>query len=203
VLNDDDQLSFVTPKGKGAYLVGALLMALAVTGGVFAYGFINATTTLNASISPSNFADVSVNSSYSTLTWSGYGFFKGAISGPVGIFDIDTDTSGYTGDLVVSVSVGNADALAKYYRVLALKLDMVYPDGSPVDINEDGTANVSTDWVMLTLNNGTVDMFPSGADKVCTVRVKSGFYITHVWPSGGWPSGGSEDPDLFCEVAQR
>ena len=203
VLNDDDKLSFAVAKGKGAYLVGALLLALSITGGVFAYGFINAAATLNADIKSSNFADVSVNSSYSTLTWTGYGFYKGAITGPVGIFDIDTATSGYTGDLVVSVSIGNADALSKYYRVLALKLDMVYPNGGPLDINEDGSASAATDWVMLSLSNGTVDMFPAGSDNICTVRVKSGFYITHVWPSGGWPAGGSSDPDLFCEVAQR
>jgi hypothetical protein len=202
VLNDDDRLSFAITRGKGVYLVGALLLALACTGGVFAYGFVNATTTLDAYVADANFADVSVNSSYTSISWSGYGFFKGSIGGvPSGIFDIDTATSGYTGDLVVSVSIGNAADLAKYYRVLALKLDMVYPNGDPVDINEDGIEDADTDWVLLNLNNGSVDMFPGGMADVCTIRVKNGFYVTHIKPLGGWT--GSPDPDLFCEVAQR
>jgi hypothetical protein len=210
VLNDDDNLSFTVAKSKSAYLLGALLLALACTGGVFAYGFINASTTLSgASISDANFADVSVNSYISDIYWNGYGFFKGTLESNYAshstngtpIFDIDTDSSGYTGDLVVTVSLGNADELAEKYRVLALKLIMAYPDGSVMDINESGSADANTDWVMLTLNNGEVSMFPAGSDNVCTVRVKSGFFITHVKPHGVW--GGAEDPDLFCEVAQR
>jgi hypothetical protein len=203
VLNDDDKLSFATAKSRGAYLVGALLLALACTGGVFAYGFINSTATLDASVAGANFADVSLNPSYSSITWSGYGFFKGSVEGvPAGVFDIDTDSSGYTGDLVVSVSIGNAADLAKYYRVLALKLDLVDAStGDNIDINEDGSADEDTDWVLLNLSNGTVEMFPDGSAGNMTVRVKQGFYITHIKPLGGWT--GSPDPDLFCEVAQR
>jgi hypothetical protein len=203
VLNDDDKLTFAVSRSRGAYLVGALLLALAVTGGVFAYGFINASTTLSATIS-SNFADVSVNTTgVSSLTWSGYGFYKGAIStstNGTAIFDIDTASSGYTGDYVVTVSIGNADQLAKRYRVLSLKLGMCLPDGSAMDINEDGSTDAS-DWVMLTLDNGSVSLFPKGSANVTTVRVKSGFYITHAMPFAGW--SGSASPDLFCEVAQR
>ena len=46
VLNDDDKLTFAVSRSRMPYLVGALLLALAVTGGVFAFGFINATTTI-------------------------------------------------------------------------------------------------------------------------------------------------------------
>lgn len=212
VLNDDDKLTFAVARNRGVYLVGALLLALAATGGVFAYGFINASTTLSgASISDTNFADVGSNSTgIAAVTWSGFGFFKGTLSSSytghstngTPIFNIDTTGgTGYTGDLVVTVSLGNADQLAKVYRVLALKLSMANPDGSVMDINEEGGAVASTDWVMLTLNNGEVSMFPGGTANVSTVRVKSGFYITHVY-SAGWAAG-SKTPDLFCEVAQR
>src|SRR4030042_5109834 len=61
VLNGDDRLTFAVSRGKGAYLIGALLLALVVTGSVFAFGFINATTTLNATTVNSNFADVVTN----------------------------------------------------------------------------------------------------------------------------------------------
>lgn len=214
VLDDEDKLSFAAPKSRGAYLVGALLLALALTSGVFSYGFINASTTLHATVHSSNFADVTPNTAgIDSLTWTGYGFFKGAITPTdngtasssedgTPIFNIDTTASHYTGDLVVTVSLGNADQLVKRYRMLALKLTMNTPDGAPVDINESGGPGDDDDWVMLTLDNGSVSMFPKGAisDNVCTVRVKSGFYITHVFP-GTWE--GSASPDLFCEVAQR
>lgn len=204
VLNDDDKLTFAVSRGKGAYLIGALLLALAATGGVFAFGFINASTTLTGNIAESNFADVSVNvSGVSSLSWSGWGFYKGAItaaSGGTPIFTIDTATSGYTGDLVVTVSLGNADALVKRYRALSLQLTMNAADGSILDINEDSIADVSTDWVMLTLDNGSASMYPGGTAGLSSVRVKRGFFITHVWP-GAWQGTGS--PELFCEVAQR
>jgi len=203
VLNDDDKLTFAVSRGKGAYLIGALLLALAATGGVFAFGFINASTTLTGNIAESNFADVSVNTSgVSSLAWSGWGFYKGAITAAVGgtpIFTIDTATSGYTGDLVVTVSLGNADALVKRYRALSLQLTMNAADGSVLDINEDTLADAS-DWVMLTLDNGSVSMYPGGTAGFSSVRVKRGFFITHVWP-GAWSGSGS--PELFCEVAQR
>jgi hypothetical protein len=212
VLNDDDNLAFaVTKRNLGAYLVGALLLALALTGGVFAVGFINGSATLTgATISNSNFADVSVNTTgFTAISWSGYGFFKGSVNSTypghsangTPVFNIDTKTSGYTGDLVVSVTLGNADQLAKVYRLLALKLAMYDSNNTIMDINASGGAGDANDWVMLTLDNGSVSMFPKSTGNISTVRVKSGFYLTHVFPFGGWQ--GSAKPELFCEVAQR
>jgi hypothetical protein len=206
VLTDDDKLTFSTSHGKGAYLVGALLLALAITGGVFAAGFINASTTLTAQTYNSNFADVTANATgVASLTWNAWGFYKGSITTSVNgtpIFNIDTATSNYMGDLVVTVSLGNADQLVKRYRALSLQLVMTNPDGNYIDINADGATN-SNDWVMLTLDNGSVSMFPTSTGNVTNVRVKKGFFITHAYPFGGWPAGSSASPDLFCEVAQR
>jgi hypothetical protein len=198
-LSSDDRLVFAAKSNRSAYMVCALLGALAVTGSAFAYGFINNTTSLNASISNSNYADVTTNASASNITWSAFGNFKGSIDGPNGLFNVEP-AANYNGDLVVTVTLGNADLLAKDYRVLALKLDMIDSAGNVIDINESGTAN-SADWVMLTLDNGAVSMFPRAVTSNMTVRVVSGFYITHVNPNGGFT--GSASPDLFCEVAQR
>jgi len=205
VLNDDDKITFAVAKSRVPYLVGALLLALAVTGGVFAFGFINATTTINASVYESNFADVSVNNTFANPAFSSWGFYKGSI-GSGSLFDITPGIS-YTGDLAVTVSLGNADALAKNYRSMALQLEMVYSGNlTVVDINEstdNGSGSGSSDWVMLTLDNGSVTMFPQGTSNAApmTVRVKRGFYITQVHPFGGWT--GSASPEIFCEVAQR
>ena len=208
VLNDDDKVSFAVAKTKAPFMVGALLLALACTGSVFAYGFINDSSSFSVAAPGGNFADVSANTDgFNDLTWSSYGHFKGSINADytvngTPIFNIDTTGAGYTGDLVVTVSLGNADALAKVYKVLALKLDMAYPDGSYMDINASGTQTTS-DWAMLTLGNGEVSLFTGGTANVCTVRVKSGFYITHARPNAGWGAGYSAAPELFAEVAQR
>ncbi len=200
VLSDDDKVTFTVSKGMGAYLVGAALLALAVTGSVFAYGFINSTTSLNAATIESNFADVTANAVGSAnISWNAFGFFKGSIGGPNRIFDI-SPAEDYTGDLVTTITIGNTDELIKYYRVLALQLEIVdQATNSKVDINESGTADAN-DWVMLTLDNGSASMFTDGSANM-SVRVKRGYFITHVHPAGGWD--GSATPDLFCEIAQR
>jgi len=201
-LKDDDRLTFAKPVGKGIVFLGATLMALVITGSVFAYGWINATTTIGVTAATSDFAAVSANTA-DPPTWTPYGFFKGSIAGPKSIFDIDTATSGYTGDLVVTVSLANADELVKCYRVLALKIELVDDTtGNPVDINESGGAGDADDHALLTLDNGAVNMFPNGAAGSMTVNVKSGFYITHIYKGANWGSN-YEDPVLFCEVAQR
>jgi hypothetical protein len=207
VINDDDNLSFAVAKtNRGAYLIGAVLLALAVTGGVFAAGFINATATLNGTVKSSNFADVSANATgIGALSWTAYGAYRGSI--PAGstngssIFNVDTASSGYTGDLVVTITLSNAQDLSKVYRLLGLQLMMCDQNGNVMDINEDGTSNATTDWVMLTLDNGAVSLYPHSTGNVSTVRVKGGFYITNVKPYSGW--SGSASPQLYCEVAQR
>jgi len=211
VLNDDDKITFAVSRGKGAYMVGALLLALACTGGVFAFGFINASTSLGAVAASNDFADVSVNDT-TPVSWSPYGFFKGSIpnlgANGVPIFNVDTLSSTYPGDLAVSVSIANGDTLAKCYRLLALKIMMYDSSGGILDINADnltGAGGDDDDYVLLTLSNGEVTMFPQGqaGGNLMTVRVKSGFYITHIYNAGNWSPDSKHQPLLFCEVAQR
>ncbi len=210
IINDDDRLSFGVTHRRGVYFLGALILALAVTGGVFASGFVNGSASLTgAAISDTNFAEVSLNTTgTSSIGWNGYGFFKGSLesvypshaASGTPVFNVDTATSGYTGDLVVTVSLGNADQLAQKYRVLALKIAMENSANQIIDINESGAADAN-DWVMLTLDNGSVTLFPGGSADDMTVRILSGFYTTQVKPAGTW--GGAADPQLFCEVSQR
>ena len=200
VLNDDDKVSFAVNKSRGAILVGALLLALACTGGVFAFGWINASTTIEVTAASSDFAAVTENGT-DPLSFTPYGFFKGA-TGNGTLFDINTQTSGYTGDLVVTVSIANGDELAKCYRVLALRVYMADGAGTVLDINENDSADISEDYALLTLGNGEVNMFPAGSANYSYVHVKNGFYITHIYKAANWGSS-YEDPILFCEVAQR
>ena len=66
----------------------------------------------------------------------------------------------------------------------------------------EGGPTPSSDFVMLTLDNGSVSMFTNyGASPMC-VFVKSGFYISNAYAAAfGWQ--GSASPQLFCEVHQR
>ena len=192
VLNDDDKLTFAVARGRTPFLIGALLLALAVTGGVFAFGWINATTTISATVGD-NFADVAAAGNLSA--WTAHGNTKGTI-GTGNIFTITPDAT-YQGDLVVTVSIGNAADLAQQYRVLSFQLELVQSDNVTVI---DCSAGNGAQWAMLTLNNGEVNLYPASTQNM-SVRVKSGFYITQAKGSGGWSGSGA--PELFCEVSQR
>jgi len=197
VLNDDDKLTFAVSRGRGAYLIGALLLALACTGGVFAFGWVNATTTIDATTTATNFADVEA---YNTnLTgWDAPGNVKGIVTANTRLFKVSAATE-YTGDLIISVGIGNAGVLTNEYRVLSLQLQLI--DGAASDNVIDISGGHGAKWVLLNLNNGTVDMFPEYTSANMTVRVKSGFYITHAKGLGA--GAGSGSPALFCEVAQK
>ncbi len=192
VLNDDDKLTFAVSRGKMPLLIGALLLALVITGGVFAYGWINATTTISATVG-NNFADVVASNNLSA--WTAHGNTKGDI-GEGNIFAITPDPT-YSGDLVITVSIGNAAELAQQYRVLSFQLQLVQSDNVTVI---DCSAGNGADWAMLTLNNGEVNLYPATTQNMY-VRVKSGFYITQAKGAGPW--GGASAPELFCEVSQR
>lgn len=196
VLHQNDILSFAMGKSRKTFImVGATLLALIVTGAVFARGFVNSTTTLSATTAASNFADVVQNPDYNNIAWTGVGMTKGTIAGPHSLFNI-VPANGYTGDLALTVTLANTDQLIKKYRYLNLKLQLVNTsNNSTVDINGDGFANAN-DWVMLTLNNATVNIEDSTAANV-TIRLLGGSYT-----SNAAGSGGSATPQLFCEVKQ-
>ena len=70
VLNDDDQVTFAVPRSRTPFLIGALLLALAATGGMFAFGFLNANLTLSAT-THTDFASVTTNTSVGGFTCLG------------------------------------------------------------------------------------------------------------------------------------
>lgn len=202
MLRDCDELSFKTGS-KVPVLLVALLAALAATGGMFAYTFFTATTTIGVTAGGADFADVSANLTVSG--WSACGYVMGAVNTGY-LFTIDTKPCSYTGDFVATVYLSNAEQLAKVYRVLVLKLE-IYDMAGPtkVDINGDGVVDAAghADYALLTLRNGACDMFvtqpsPPG---VYNVKLAGGFYRTHIWGTG-WPTG-AQSPQLLIEVAQR
>ena len=201
VLEDNDSLVFKKPgNSRIAFLAGALLLAAVVTGSIFAYGFTNASLTINATTQSSNFADVTVNNTL-PVTWTVHGMQKGQ-TGSGTLFSINTLTSGYTGNFMASVSMANLDDLVKVYRSLSLKIQMFDSSNNIVDINADGSANATTDFAVLTLNNSGITLpVTQVAPSVYTIKVVSGSFIANV-AKNTWTSG-SGAPMLFCEITQR
>jgi hypothetical protein len=200
VLNDEDTLVFKKAGiNKIAFLVGALALAMAVTGGVFAYGFLNASATINATAASTDFATVSANTS-SLPSWHARGLEKNQ-TGSGTLYDINTKTSGYTGDIVATISFANADDLVKVYRTLALVIEVRDSSNNIVDINGDSLKD-SNDNALLNLNNGsvTLSMTQTIAD-IYTVKIKNGTFICNAGNSGWTPSSGA--PMIFCEIAQK
>ncbi len=191
VLNDDDKVTFAVSRSRTPFLIGALLLALAVTGGVFAFGFLNANVTLTAT-THTDFADVTANTTGNVFTV--FGLYKGTIfSSGKDLFYIKENVD-WTGDLVTTVSLGNVGELAKYYRAFALQLVMVNTDdNTPVDLGPLSMNQV----VLLSLDYPSVNMFTSGTTNM-TVRIKSGYYVAQHF----WPTGGSASPEIFCDVTQ-
>jgi len=197
ILNDEDTVEFKISRNKTMYMLGAMLLALAVTGGVFAYGFINATTTLNAATVASDFASVSANTS-DTPSWTVHGQQKSP-TGSGTLFDINTLGSGYEGDFTVTVTLANTDSLISIYRNLNLSLEVRDSAGSLININGDSAAN-GNDFVMLTLENGAVTFsIEQAAADIYTIKRKIRYYFINA-ANAGWGSGA---PQLYCEVAQR
>jgi len=191
VLNDDDKLSFAVSKGKGAYLIGALLLALACTGGVFAFGFINTTTSLSASVKNSNFADVTVASG-APASWNVVGFTKGAI-GAGSLFDIKPSPD-YNGDLLVKIYLTNTAELLKAYQYLNMKVYMA----------NSLEAEKTPDYQVLSIETGVVLFnIEGGSAEVYTVEITGGSYRLISDDPEEWEAGWNIVPEFYCEVGQR
>ncbi len=191
VLNDDDKLSFTeATRGKGIYLVGALLLALAVTGGVFAYTATTDTISLDLGAS-GDIATVTEN--LSPNTWSVFPNYKGIMkAGP--IFQIDPSAN-YTGDLSATVMFANAYDMVSAYKVVLMALQIVGDDSGSPDYTENITG---VEYLSMDKGSVTFDIVQGSHDQPFYVCIKHGFYITH----HGWGSN-KEDIMLLCDVAQK
>jgi len=180
--------------GRGALLAGgALLLALAITGGVFACGFTTAATTFAVTSAAEGLASITENSA-SRPTLTAYGLFQGAI--PCGSLFTVTPAAGYPGDLVVTVSIANADELTKCYRILAMKIEV--RDSSNNLVNNIGGGG---NYALLNLSNCSVDLYLDGSDTY-NINIGGGYYVTHRYNAAKWGAG-STSPILYADIGQR
>ena len=114
------------------------------------------------------------------------------------LFDISTTSSNYTGDFVATVYYTNGYDMIDVYRYINMYIAVYDSANNVLDINDDGSANVTTDRVLLTLKNGSIDLpITQTTADIYTVKVLEGYFLTQ----SSWSSGNAA-PNLYCEVAQ-
>jgi len=172
------------------YLVAALMVTLAITGGMFAYAYTSATTSLTVSSGSADFASITANNTVPSYTI--FGKYRGSISSGT-LFNI-TPSSGYPGDLQVNVYLSNADQLGYNYGMFLLRIKLVDSNGQYVDV--DGIEKP------LTLQNGVVSFVSSNMTAGTTYYIKTsgGLYRAFPW---AYLSGQTiYSPQITAEVVQ-
>ncbi len=188
-LGDNDSLTFAEKSRKGLFFIGAILLALAITGGIFAYGATTTTVRLGLTDQP-DFAAVTAGAG---PTWNVFGSYKGKV-GTGTLFTITpadgVPADAWTGDMSVVVTIGNAHELVEAYRILVFEIEVW---------NLADTSIGTTEY--LTMGVGEISIeFTQSTPGPYTVEITDGYYITH---RGGWATANAEDPLIMCQVLQR
>lgn len=202
-MKDRDKLSF-RARSRLLPLIGSLVLALAITGAMFAGTYTTAALELDAT-EKDEFATVTTYSapSWPTNVWCRY---KGSV--PTGQLFKITPEATYTGDLVVKVHLTNIDKLAKGYRYLKMRLKLYYFAAcvplKDVTAWEDGTHP----YELLNLENGVVTFVAKEGvggddDHYYYVYLDGGCWHAHPWKVGSVPDSTYYSPMLYCEASQR
>ncbi|MFC1873911.1 hypothetical protein ACFLYX_01270 [Chloroflexota bacterium] len=169
-------------------LLGAMLLSLAVTGGLFAYTYTTTSTTISVSAATSDFGSVSANASPTQSALLGR--VRGSI-GTAHMFDVSTD-SGYTGDVEVMVSLANPDELSADYSMWSIRLALT--DSGTLKKDAEGITKV------LSLANPLVTFPVDSANLTTTVYVycEGGSYRALPFSLGSTGTA----PLIFAQVVQ-
>ena len=172
-------------------LIVAIVIALVVTGGIFASTHTTATATIGVTSIDSDFAMV-IAENITSLAPAIFGDYTG--SWPTGTLFTVTPDASYTGDLSISAYLVNTGKLSKYYEHLNMALE--FKDST------DTTADVQGTIQALTLQNGEVlfDWESGTGTAPYYVQLTGGGYKLHPWKT---MSGGSVQPQLWLEIVQR
>lgn len=193
ILNDDDELIFAQKSRRGLVLVGASLVALMGTGGMFGYTYTTATITMGL-VGEGDIAVVE-SGTYSPGI-KVFGHYKGYL--PAGwLFTIDPDDA-YTGDMTITVSILNPGELSHVYKYINLELEITNSEGDRI------SGNSGHEFESLSLENGVVtfDVLHT-AFQPYKVHLLGGGYCTLGQSPLPWRIPYSVDPKLFCEVTAR
>ena len=167
-----------------------LAAVLAVTGGMFAYTYTTATATISVSAPASDFAATTAENQTGPTV---FGKYTGTWS-EGNLFTI-TPAGGYNGDLVIRVYLTNAGALNRYYEHLNMTMRFTSADNTSFADEQaiDQVLSLQNSEVLFTWANG------SGTSPF-HVRLTGGSYRLHPWKT---LTGGSVQPQVWCEIVQR
>jgi len=177
-------------------LIGAMLLALVVTGGGYAFTYLSATATMGVTVAGAEIATAEPSAVQpdwnSILTPPEDPPLMGEV--PTGdLFDI-TPSAEYSGDLAVKVYLTNSGALAKAYQYINMNL---YLAGS-VEAGE------TPNYQVLTLENGWVTFnLKDYAPGTYTLSVTGGDYSLVSRDTSEWEEGWTVTPELYCHIVQR
>ena len=197
-LGDNDSLTFAQKSRKGLFFIGAIVLALAVTGGVFAYGALTYTVTGAVTAEASEFADAAAGAN--TPTWSLWGKYTGSVPATTEVFAVIPGNN-FTGDFVLQIYLTNIDDLVEVYRVMGMRWTVTNGAGNT---NITGVTVTPTTG-FLSLTHPTIDLeisvtgTPDGIEEL-DVNLSGGFFRTHSY-GGGW--SGSEDPQILLKIIQK
>lgn len=171
-------------------LIIALVVVLAVTGGMFAATFTTATATIGVTAIESDFAAVTAN--VTVLAPTVFGKYTG--TWPSGTLFTVTPHAEYTGDLVIRAYLVNTGQLIRYYEHLNMTLQ--FTDNTSAIADEQGIVqvlNLQNSAVLFTWANAT-------GGSPYQVELTGGGYRLHPWKT---LTGGSVQPQLWLEITQR
>ncbi len=190
ILVDEDELCFEEKRNKSLVLLGAFLLALAVTGGIFAYTTTTASIQLSVTTGP-DFADITANNT-ADPAWAALGRLRGVI--PEGsLFDIAVD-SNYTGDLVVNVYLSNPDELSNDYSSWMMRVNLA--NSSNVSIDTFGSTEIlSLDVPMASFQIQSSNI--TGSAGTIYIHVLGGSFKSF---GSGWIT--PEQPIMYAQVVQ-
>ncbi|MFC1903268.1 hypothetical protein ACFLXJ_06425 [Chloroflexota bacterium] len=171
------------------FVIIALAALLIVTGGMFAFTFTTATTTIGVSAPTSDFATVTAGNVTAPTV---FGKFTG--TWPTSDVYIITPDPAYTGDLVITVYLVNTGQLIRQYQHLNMVLE--FQDTNNATADEQGEIQV------LNLQNAEVLFTWSSGNGTSpySVKLTGGGYRLHPFKS---LTGGSYQPQIWCEITQR
>lgn len=190
-LCSEDELYFEEKSRRPMVLLGAFLLALAITGGIFAYTQTSTTTTITVTGGTTDYCTVAANGTDSP-TYTLLGRHRGTI--PEGsLFDVTPD-SAYTGDLVLNIFLDNVDTLQNDYSSWTMRLQLT------------DSANVSVDTIASTAVISLDNPVASFEVQSSNITASNGTVYIHC-DGGSYRTFGSawitaEDPSFYAQVVQ-
>ena len=180
-------------KTRGLVLLGALLLTLAVTGGLFAYAYTVASVSISTSVASADFASVTANTTTTALDYNLLGSVNGKL-GSQDLFAVTGDAS-YTGDVEVIVYLANADELVQEYRFWMMRLEFTDASGTTPQDMEGITKIISLQKPITSFVVASANI----TGKTNYVYCQGGSYKTFPFLKLG---SSQSDPLIYVEVVQ-